>query len=143
MAKQFKVGDKVKIRKSSEYYSYGTSSNPADVEGTVNSVSAGAGHPIRVQWPGSQSNVYRLKDLKLSKVKEPKEKLLKEVTYTDLCDDTLEVDTSMSGQVYIAAGNIEGGAFGTDGPYVELEVSDVKKLRKQLKAWLDKNHPAA
>jgi hypothetical protein len=141
MAKQLKVGDKVQIKKSSEYFDL-SPTNPANVTGTVlAAVRDSTGHGIRVQWPQGV-NSYRISDLKLeSKPVKVKEDLLAEVLYTDACDDVLEVDTSMRGQVYIAAGQLDGDDDFESDKTVELDAADVKKLRKQLKAWLDKNHP--
>lgn len=140
MAKQFKVGDKVQIKKSSQYYAENTPHNPQKVVGTVLETTQSGDHSIRVEWPGDKRNSYRLKDLKLA-VPKVKENLLKEVLYTDECDDVLEVDTSMRGQVYIGAGELDSDGDFDSEKTIELNVEDVKKLRKQLKAWLDKNHP--
>lgn len=141
MAKQLNVGDKVKIKKSSQYYGSDDSYNPQKVVGTVLSNDGTDDHPIRVQWP-VDANVYNISDLKLAKTKAPKEDLLTEVLYTDECDDVLEVDTSMRGQVYIGAGQLDSDGDFDSEKTIELHVEDVKKLRKQLKAWLDKNHPS-
>lgn len=132
MAKQFKVGDKVKIHKSSEYYKWNTSTNPKDVEGTITSTTAGVGHSIRVQWTGSAQNVYRPADLKLVKVKAPKAGESKD--YADSEGDNLEVDTESSKE-YVYFTTSEGSTG--DGQIVRLKQEDVKKIRKQLGHWLD------
>lgn len=144
MAKQFKVGDKVMLKKSSQYYGADTSYNPRKVEGEVtrDDLTGEGNHPIHVKWANGNQNVYNSVDLK-SSLKEPKENLLAEIRYTDICSDTLEVDTSMRAQVYIGAGELDSDGDFDSEKTVELNVEDVKKLRKQLKAWLDKHHPAA
>lgn len=143
MAKQLKVGDKVKIKKSSEYFKENTPYNPQGVVGTVIDTCQGSSHTIRVEWPGSKRNSYRLKDLKLAVEKAPKENLLAEINYTDCCDDVLEVDTTMRSHVYISAGELDSDGDFDSSKSIEVKVEQVKKLRKQLKAWLDKHHPTA
>ncbi|QYW06595.1 hypothetical protein uav_064 [Pseudomonas phage UAVern] len=147
MAKQLKIGDKVKIKRSSEYFGKSATHNPANVVGEVIALST-SGHDlnIRVEWPGEHRNSYNREDLKLAKAKAPKpqEDLLAEIVYKDMCDDALEVDTEMRSCVYIAKGTVDSdGDFDRDGSSVELQKDAVKKLRKQLKAWLDKHHGAA
>jgi len=143
MAKQLKVGDSVKIKKSSQYYGSSDSYNPAGLVGEVQSHDGSSDHPIRVKWSNGNANVYNSNDLKLATPKSPKENLLAEILYTDACDDVLEVDTSMRGHVYIGAGELDSDGDFDSSQTIELTVEDVKKLRKQLKAWLDKNHPSA
>lgn len=144
MAKQLKVDDKVKIKKSSQYYREQDSSNPIGVTGTVTRNDRTSDHNIFVTWDNGHTNVYNVSDLKLAdKPAKVKENLLTEILYTDVCDDVLEVDTSMRGQVYIGAGQLDSDGDFDSEKTIELKVEDVKKLRKQLKAWLDKHHPAA
>ena len=72
----FKVGDEVRIRRSSDYYGDDMSSNPRDVIGVVGSVDTGTyhrdSHSIYVNWPGCSNN-YRGEDL------ERPEKILLEI----------------------------------------------------------------
>lgn len=145
MAKQLKIGDKVKIKKGSEYFGRNTATNPAGVEGVVLSVEAeyrpADSHTIRVQWPNG-TNSYRRSDLKLAKPKAPKENLLAEIIYKDSCGDFIEVDTEMSGEVYFRSGNMDGDVPEFDRTVI-MSTKQVKKVRKQLKAWLDKHHSKA
>ena len=71
MNKAFKVGDKVMIDSSSEYYSdeFG-SSNPTDVEGTITEIEGenwAGGLGIIVKWDNGEINSYNERDLKLAK----------------------------------------------------------------------------
>ena len=59
------VGAKVMIKKSSSFY-LGTPSNPTESVGTIASIKAGWGFPIRVSWEGGY-NSYNYEDLKLIK----------------------------------------------------------------------------
>jgi hypothetical protein len=65
--KLYKLGDKVRIKKDTEYYKAGDSFNPIDMDGTV-SISdddATAGYFYRVKWANGHSNSYRDEDLQL------------------------------------------------------------------------------
>lgn len=138
MAKQFKVGDKVKIRKSSQFYGKHRTMNPADVEGIITETSRSISFPIRVQWPGEKIfNGYRVDDLKLVKVKAPKAG--EEKHYEDSEGDNLEVDT-VSSKEYVYFTTSEGSTG--DGQIVRLRAEDVKKIRKQLGHWLDNQKPS-
>lgn len=70
-AKNAIVGTKVKIKRSSKWYSYADSSNPKDTTGTITSFhleSALEGDfSTHVGWSNGYSNCYRLVDLKLVK----------------------------------------------------------------------------
>ena len=63
------VGAKVKIKRSSEWYSYNSRSNPKDTTGTItafNLESAIEGDfSTNVDWGNGYINCYRLIDLKL------------------------------------------------------------------------------
>lgn len=63
---EFKVGDKVKIRKDSKYYGE-SSSNLTDVLGEVNSIYPHFALPIRVEWSTGYLSYYRSCDLELVK----------------------------------------------------------------------------
>jgi hypothetical protein len=71
MNKAFKVGDKVMIDSSSEYYSDELdSSNPKDVEGTITEIEGEGyvgGLGIIVKWDNGKINGYNKVDLKLAK----------------------------------------------------------------------------
>ena len=143
MAKKLKVGDMVTLKKSSQYYGSDSAYNPSDIKGEVISHDGSheGDHPLRVRWSNGNTNVYNSVDLKRAD-KEPKENLLAEVHYTDVCDDTLEVDTSMRAQVSIGAGGLDSDGDFDSEKTIELNVEDVKKIRKQLKVWLDTYHAA-
>lgn len=61
----FRVGDRVAIRRDSEYYGRDSPTNPSNKEGIVTSVDADEGdsHTIVVTWRERGSNVYRPSDL--------------------------------------------------------------------------------
>ena len=61
MAK-FKVEDKVRIAKTSSYYS-DSSSNPKDTDGKVISINSSDEHMYRVKWTNGEDNTYRESDL--------------------------------------------------------------------------------
>jgi hypothetical protein len=73
---KFKVGDRVKIAKTSEYYDRGND-NPADVEGTVTETGrigriSGATLDLKVKWDNGRNNSYNPEDLTPAvKKKEP------------------------------------------------------------------------
>jgi len=139
MAKQFKVGDKVQIKKSSQYYGDGDSSNPININGRVTCNSGSSDHNISVDWDNGSSNVYNEHDLKVIKELNIDTSLIDEIYYKDAGDDVLEVDTEISQEVFFRLGQGEGSEFESQEVTVMLTRKQVKKLRKQLKAWLDKN----
>ena len=59
---KFKVGDRVKIAKSSQYYKLNTDSNPRNVVGTITYFSP---YSITVDWDNKKSNGYMPYDLVL------------------------------------------------------------------------------
>ena len=65
------VGTKVKIKRSSEWYSYDDYSNPNDTTGTIISFNLGADlegdFSTHVDWGNGCTNCYRLLDLQLVK----------------------------------------------------------------------------
>ena len=65
-----KIGDIVKISKSSAHYSDGERFNPPDIEGKItriNSYVSITSYGIDVRWNNGQSTTYRLNDLRLVK----------------------------------------------------------------------------
>lgn len=70
-AKNAIVGAKVKIKRSSKWYSDQDADNPKDTTGAITSFNLGADlegdFSIRVDWDNGYSNCYRLIDLKLVK----------------------------------------------------------------------------
>jgi hypothetical protein len=75
MNKAFKVGDKVMIDVSSEYYEDNSYANPRDVEGTITEIEGEEGYGglgigglgIIVKWDNGKINGYNKVDLKLAK----------------------------------------------------------------------------
>jgi hypothetical protein len=63
---EFKVGDRVKIATTSEYYNT-TKGNPKDVEGTIYEINDKWDLSIRVQWDNDYHNSYNSEDLELAK----------------------------------------------------------------------------
>lgn len=61
----FKVGDKVKISPSSEYYGDG-GTNPKDVVGTLSEIRTDREYVYRVIWSSGATNVYKREDLVLA-----------------------------------------------------------------------------
>ena len=70
-AKNAIVGAKVKIKRSSKWYSYDSQSNPKDTTGTIASFDVcsdvDGDLSTRVDWGNGYTNCYRLIDLKLVK----------------------------------------------------------------------------
>lgn len=70
-AKNAIVGTKVKIKRSSKWYSYDSQSNPRDTTGTITSFDLESAidgdFSTNVDWGNGYSNCYRLIDLKLVK----------------------------------------------------------------------------
>lgn len=70
-AKTAIVGAKVKIKRSSKWYSSECPSNPKDTTGTITSFNLGADlegdFSTHVNWGDGYTNCYRLVDLKLVK----------------------------------------------------------------------------
>jgi hypothetical protein len=61
----FKLGDKVKIKKSSKYYVDGDDSNPKDREGVIKKIEVSRSNPIHVEWDNDYTNSYEKEDLEL------------------------------------------------------------------------------
>lgn len=62
---KFKVGDRVRISKDSEYYVGSFYSNPTDVTGTVSEVREDEPFRYRVDWDNGLGNNYKINDLYL------------------------------------------------------------------------------
>ena len=70
---EIKLGSKVRIAKTSEYYGRSPdSSNPRDVIGEVIETKYSRSYPIRVHWSNGWKNVYELTDLELVEQSKPK-----------------------------------------------------------------------
>jgi hypothetical protein len=76
MNKKFKVGDKVMISESSEYYGI-SKNNPQDVEGVITSLNEGEGLSHYVDWSDGGRNNYDASDLIM--VEEVKEKSIHDI----------------------------------------------------------------
>jgi hypothetical protein len=66
--RSFQVGDKVRIKKSSQYYIDGDDSNPKDTQGIIEEIyssSIRAINPINVKWDNGVINAYEKDDLEL------------------------------------------------------------------------------
>jgi hypothetical protein len=66
---EFKVGDKVMIDESSEYYGDDCDANPKDTIGVISDINDNDFLNIIVDWPTGQENSYNKHDLKLAKQK--------------------------------------------------------------------------
>lgn len=62
---KFKIGDRVLIRKDSEYYGKDKDHNPANVVGVVSYIFDDDDHPYWVDWSEEYANSYREYDLEL------------------------------------------------------------------------------
>lgn len=63
---KFKIGDKVRIRKDSEYYIDNTKNNPADIVGEIYEIVVAYDHNYYVNWENGGDNSYREEDLELT-----------------------------------------------------------------------------
>lgn len=126
---EFKVGSKVKIAPTSEFYGI-SSSNPKDEVGIVVEVKA-VPLGVRVNWSDSIHNSYNLTDLILVGKEPRKAKPGKDKEYVDPEGDILEVDTASSDEyVYFTT---QDGNSST----IRLGIEHVKKIRKQLGHWIN------
>jgi hypothetical protein len=62
---KFKVGDKVKIVKESQYYRDNDKGNPKDTNGEVFEIVISDSMPIKVRWSNNRTNCYYESDLEL------------------------------------------------------------------------------
>jgi hypothetical protein len=87
--KKFKIGDKVMIAETSEYYIKGDPSNPIDTVGEVKCYKKD-GLPIEVRWPNIIVNSYEEHDLVLASSSEPTVDVSREFVlraYDSACSD--------------------------------------------------------
>ena len=75
---QFKVGDRVRIKESSEYYGYNTKFNPRDTDGVITGLKV-AKYNTRVKWSNNELNWYK-GDSDLELVEAGKETAIETVT---------------------------------------------------------------
>lgn len=137
MTSKFQEGVKVQIKKSSTYHKAGDSSNPIGIKGKVTRNDGTSDHNVYVKWDNGSTNVYNERDLKI--IVEIDTSMIAEIFYKDEGDDVLEVDTESTQEVFFRVGQGEGEDFEVQEATIMLNRKQVKKLRKQLKAWLDKN----
>lgn len=64
MKREFKIGDRVKIAVSSNYYDDNAASNPKNILGVINSISDSS-HGTLVKWDNGYTNGYSTHDLEL------------------------------------------------------------------------------
>jgi hypothetical protein len=67
---EFKVGDRVKIATTSEFYKYNSNGNPRDTEGVISEIEEGylgIYLGIYVKWDNGRYNTYNSEDLELAK----------------------------------------------------------------------------
>lgn len=62
---KFEIGQQVRIRKDSIYYTYNNPYNPKDIEGKIKDISTSASLNIRVTWNNNKENSYSESDLEL------------------------------------------------------------------------------
>ena len=62
---ELKVGDVVKIKATSKFYSRGNITNPVDIEGTIILTDGNTSLPLRVDWANGTKNSYAPADLEL------------------------------------------------------------------------------
>ena len=118
---KFKVGDRVRIKSESEYYGR-SSSNPANVVGTVSEVNQYSGHHIRVIWDNKTTNVYREPDLELVQEKEMKYKLESELTLQQVYQlHCLTGQFNNMTRIYYETGDICEANLGRDFELVRYE----------------------
>lgn len=61
----FKIGDKVRIKKTSRFYKKSSAENPIDLTGVVNTVFKGSNMQLGVEWSNGYKNRYGLTDLEI------------------------------------------------------------------------------
>ena len=132
----FKIGDKVKIAKTSEYYRKGDYSNPCDIEGTVNNYELDEeSHTIRVSWSNGRYNVYRPEDLEYSRPQE----IFKLLTYLKTNGQQDPVPTKGQHKIFKRASLVTVVPI-KDKKEVILEIL-IKKRKFKFKAkYNEKNH---
>ena len=107
----FKIGDRVKISKSSEWYG-GGNNNPKDVEGKVYQIDPKGYREFyyKVKWDNSTSNEYRAKDLELVTVKKNKVcELLPVGTKVEILVDRPDDADLKKGDIVTISGHLGGG----------------------------------
>ena len=88
---EFKVGDRVRIKKESSYYGR-DENNPANEVGVVTKTSQYYHYHIRVIWDNKCTNTYRESDLELVQEKDMTYKLETELTFKEVDELRLLLD---------------------------------------------------
>lgn len=138
----FKINDRVRLTETGKAK---YASQARDSDGTVKADATSAGW-ISVRWDSGHQNCYKAADIELLNPPKPqKEKNMegKEKVYKDREGDQLEVDTATSDEfIYFTTAESADLSL-SDGQTVRLTREDVKKIRKQLRKWLDRTATTA
>ncbi len=62
---KFKIGDRVKIVKESQWYRDNRDNNPKDIDGEIYEINISMSMPFRVRWSNNKTNCYYESDLEL------------------------------------------------------------------------------
>jgi hypothetical protein len=73
-ATMFRIGERVRISKDSQYYKSRSQSNPKDVTGTIDKVDANEAYCYSVKWDNGERNTYEEGDLYLYSEKKKSDK---------------------------------------------------------------------
>lgn len=136
-----KVGDKVMLKETSVWATANShrpdSGNPLNMVGKVRDPNRHHELDVEVRWSNGMVNQYNQRDLILQEDQPPtkKEQKLSYKKYKDTYEDYFKVDTqySKTSVSFEPMAQTDGG----DSPMVMLDAEAVKRLRKQLKNWLD------
>lgn len=138
-----KVGDKVMLKETSGWVTVRSmnpcSANPINMIGEVLNPNRDHELDVEVRWSNGMVNQYNQRDLILQEDQPPtkKEPKLSYKKYKDAYEDYFKVDTKCS-KIAVSFEPMEQ-TDGGDSPAVLLDAEAVKRLRKQLKNWLDAN----
>ena len=122
---QFKVGDRVRIKESSEYYKYGDDYNPRDTDGIITELMDDRFN-TRVKWNTGEFNSYR-GDLDLELVEAGKETIVETVTITRANLGRLYPIVCSSWQSYITYLLDDAGSFAVD---VQVPLEQLRQAYK-------------
>ncbi|WPJ20625.1 hypothetical protein vBPFY1MI_142 [Pseudomonas phage vB_PF_Y1-MI] len=139
----FKIGDKVMLKETSGWVTVRSmnpcSANPINMIGEVIDPNRHHELDVEVRWSNGMVNQYNQRDLLLQEDQPPtkKEPKLSYKKYKDAYEDYFKVDTKYSSDfVSFEPMRDENGEGSQD---VIISAEGVKRLRKQLKNWLDAN----
>lgn len=123
---QFKVGDRVRIKESSQYYKDGDVYNPINVVGTIYGVDLEIDSWIRVEWGVNRKNSYLPEDLEL--VEAGKETAIETVTVSRANLGRLYPIVCSSWQSYITYLLNDAGSFAVD---VQVPLGRLRQAYKE------------